>query len=68
VEVLDRAVPPQEPERTRLKYLLAGIAASLMGALGIAVLLELLDPVIVSAKQLESEVGLPVLGSIGHLG
>ena len=67
VEVLDRAVPPGAPERTRLKYLLAGLAVSLMAGVGLAVLLELLDPVIVSVKQLEDELGLQVLGSIGRI-
>lgn len=68
VEVLDRAVPPSSPERTRLKYLIAGLAASLLGAVGVAMLLELLDPVIVSARQIEDELGLRVLGSIGRIG
>ncbi len=68
VQVLDRAVPPTEPERTRIKYLFAGLAASLLGACGLALLLELIDPVIVSAKQIETELGLAVLGSIGHIG
>jgi uncharacterized protein involved in exopolysaccharide biosynthesis len=68
VEVIDRAVPPSEPERTRLTYLAAGIAASLAGAIGIAVLLELVDPVIVSASQIEEELALPVLGSVGRVG
>ncbi len=68
VEVLDRAVAPSEPESTRLKYLFAGLGASVMGALAIAVLLELLDPVIVSVKQIEDELGLQVLGSVGRIG
>ncbi|HEU4431001.1 MAG TPA: hypothetical protein VFT98_19735, partial [Myxococcota bacterium] len=68
VEVIDRAVPPSEPERTRLTYLLAGIAASLAAAAGLAVLLELIDPVIVSASQIEEELALPVLGSVGRVG
>jgi len=68
VEVLDRAVPPSEPERTRLKYFFAGVAASLMAAIAVAILFELMDPVIVSAKQLEDELGLTVLGSIGRIG
>lgn len=67
VEVLDRAVPPSEPERTRIKYLVAGLLGSLGAALAVAVLLELIDPVIVSAKQIESELGLRVLGSVGKI-
>jgi polysaccharide biosynthesis transport protein len=68
VDVLERAAAPSEPERTRLKYLLMGFAASILGAVAVAMLLELIDPVIVSAQQIEDEVGLPVLGSIGHIG
>ncbi len=64
VQVIDRALPPSEPELRRLKYLLAGIAASLMAAVGIGVLFELVDPVIVSAEQIERSFGTPVLGSI----
>jgi capsular polysaccharide biosynthesis protein len=41
---------------------------SVVGALGVAVLFEMIDPVIVSADQLESELGLTVLGSIGRIG
>jgi uncharacterized protein involved in exopolysaccharide biosynthesis len=68
VDVLDRAAPPSEPERTRLKFLLAGLAASIGGAIAVAMLLELIDPVIVSAQQIEGELGLRVLGSIGRIG
>jgi uncharacterized protein involved in exopolysaccharide biosynthesis len=68
VDVLDRAAPPTEPERTRLKFLLAGLAASFGAALGIAALLEMLDPVIVSATQIEEELDLVVLGSVGRIG
>jgi uncharacterized protein involved in exopolysaccharide biosynthesis len=67
VEVLDRAVPPSEPESTRIKFLVAGLVGSLLAAVGIAVLLELLDPVIVSVKQIENELGLRVLGSVGKI-
>jgi uncharacterized protein involved in exopolysaccharide biosynthesis len=68
VEVLERAAPPSEPERTRLKYLLMGLVAAILGAVAVAVLLELIDPVIVSAQQIEDELGLRVLGSIGRIG
>jgi len=67
ISVLDRALPPSEPERTRLKYLLAG----LVGSLGLAALLglglELLDPVLVSSEQIEEHFGLPVLGSVPRI-
>jgi uncharacterized protein involved in exopolysaccharide biosynthesis len=68
VDVLDRAAPPSEPESTRLKLLAAGLLGSILGGVAVAVLLELIDPVIVSVQQIEDELGLPVLGSIGHIG
>ncbi len=67
VKVQDRAVQPSEPERTRIKYLVAGLVGSVLAAVAIAVLLELVDPVIVSAKQIENELGLRVLGSVGKI-
>ena len=68
IEVLDRAVPPSVPERTPLKYLFAGMFASLAAAAVLGAALEILDPIIVSAQQLEDELGLRVLGSIGRIG
>ncbi len=68
VQVIDRALPPTEPEKRRAKYFFLGIAASLGMAGGIAVLLELLDPVIVSRAQIEQEFGLAVLGGVPEIG
>lgn len=68
VQVIDRALPPTEPELRRVKYLLAGLAASLMFGLGVAAMLELIDPVIVSRAQVEQEFGLPVLGGVPEIG
>jgi uncharacterized protein involved in exopolysaccharide biosynthesis len=64
VVVLDRAAPPTQPMRTRGKYAIAGIVASFGLSLGLGVLLELMDSVIVSADQIESTFGIPVLGSV----
>lgn len=64
VSVLDRALPPSEPELRRRKYMLMGLLASLTAAVGIGVLFELLDPVIVSGEQIERSFAVPVLGSI----
>jgi uncharacterized protein involved in exopolysaccharide biosynthesis len=66
VEILELAVPPQEPERSRLKFAIAGIVASIVAASALAILLELGDPVIIVGTQLE-ELGLPLLGSIGRI-
>lgn len=68
VQVLDRAVPPTAPERTQAAFLFGGVAASLLAAVGVALLLELTDPVVISAHQLDLELDLPVLGSVGRIG
>jgi len=65
--VLDRALPPTAPERTRIKFLLVGLVGSLGLAGALGALLEMLDPVLSSASQIESQLGLPVLGSVPRL-
>jgi succinoglycan biosynthesis transport protein ExoP len=67
VAVLDRALPPTQPEKRRLKYMVAGLLASLLAALGLGVGLELWDPVVVSGEQIQSDFGLPVLGSVPRI-
>jgi uncharacterized protein involved in exopolysaccharide biosynthesis len=68
IEVLDRAIPPNQPEKAQLKFLLVGLLASLGIAAGVGALLEVLDPMIISVQQLEEGLRLPVLGSIGRIG
>ncbi len=65
--VLDRALPPTAPERTRIKFLLVGLLGSLGLAGALGAVLEMLDPVLSSASQIESQLGLPVLGSVPRL-
>jgi len=67
ISVLDRAVPPQFAAQTRVKYLALGYLVSLAAALGVAVLFEMVDPVLISAEQVEADFGLPVLGSVPHI-
>jgi uncharacterized protein involved in exopolysaccharide biosynthesis len=67
VSVLEQAVPPAGPTRSRAKILAAGVLASLALALGAGLLLETLDPVLVTARQVEAESGLAVLGSAPHI-
>ena len=67
ISVLDRALPPTEPERTRIKYLLAGLVGSLGLAIALGLGLELLDPVLVSGDQIEEQFGLPLLGSVPRI-
>jgi uncharacterized protein involved in exopolysaccharide biosynthesis len=63
VSVLEAAVPPTRPMRSRLLYLAAGFVASLGFAVGVAFLLEVFDPVLLTPDQIEAEFGVAVLGS-----
>lgn len=67
IAILDRAVPPKFAAQTRAKYLALGYLVTLAAALGVAVLFELVDPVLISAEQVEADFGLPVLGSVPHI-
>jgi len=64
VAILDSARPPSAPALEAWVVLLGGIAGTLVLAVGIGVLLELIDPVIVSAAQLDHLSERPVLGAI----
>ena len=67
VSVLDRAQPPTEPMRSRMKLALIGLVGCLGLACGLGVGIEFLDPVMVDAAQVESMTGLPVLGAVSKL-
>jgi capsular polysaccharide biosynthesis protein len=47
--------------------LFLGVVGTIGGAVGIAVLLELFDPVVLDEPQLERIVELPVLGSLPEI-
>ncbi len=64
LSLLDKAQPPRHANGKRLKYALAGIIGSLGLAIFIAALLEMLDPFIISSRQIEKLTQLPVLGVI----
>ena len=64
ISVLDRASPPSGQKHSRWKLLAAGVVASIGLAFGLAILLELLDSVVVSASHLESLSDKPILGSV----
>ena len=64
ISVLDRAAPPSRPQLPQWKIFAGGIAASLVLSIGLAILLELLDTVIVNTDQLELLVEKPLLGSV----
>lgn len=68
ISVLNRAEPPSKPTQARWQTLAIGIGVPALAALGIAVLAELVDPVVVSGDQIEQFTSLPVLGSIGRIG
>lgn len=65
--VVERAEAPAKPTKTRMTYTIAAVLASIGLSLGIAVLLEALNPVLVSKAQIEAISGLPVLGSAPRL-
>src|SRR5262249_6161347 len=65
--VIEQAEPPTKPSRSRLKYLAVGLVAALGLGSAVGIALELLDPVLVTPRQLERESGLPVLGSVPRI-
>jgi len=66
--VLDTAQPPNQPDRSPLLLILVGIVGSFGLAVGVAVLLELIDGVLVSPSELEREAQVPVFASIPRVG
>lgn len=67
VSILDTAEPPTSPKRPRWLLAALGMGGSVGLALVLAVLLELVDPVVVSPRQLEGLVDRPVLGSFPNV-
>ena len=67
VSILDPASPPTEPKRPHWQIALGGVAASIGLALALGLLLELRDPLIMTAEALKSLAGVPVLGSLPHI-
>jgi uncharacterized protein involved in exopolysaccharide biosynthesis len=67
VSILDPAQPPSSPSLSRWHLLAGGVSATLVLAVGIAVLLELVDPVIVSTRQLEAIAERVALGSLPRI-
>ena len=53
VSVLDRATVPTSPERSRQKFLAAAALLALGCGVGVGFLLEIADPVLFSARQIE---------------
>jgi len=67
VSMLDPATPPSGPLRTRTFVALVGLLASLLLAVGVACLLELVDPAVLSADQLARFSDMPILGSLPRI-
>ena len=67
ISVLDRATPPSRPRHPRWKLMSAGFVGAFAIAISLAVILELLDGVVVSQKQLEALTETPVLGSVPRI-
>jgi uncharacterized protein involved in exopolysaccharide biosynthesis len=64
LSLLDKAQPPSRANGKRLKYTLAGVIGSLGLALLIGSLLEMLDPFVITSRQIEKLTQLPVLGVV----
>jgi uncharacterized protein involved in exopolysaccharide biosynthesis len=62
--VMDPAIPPTHPKISSAKIMIAGSVLSLLLAAGAGILLEMRDPVLGNASQLEAELGAPPLGSV----
>jgi uncharacterized protein involved in exopolysaccharide biosynthesis len=67
VSVLNPAEPPSKPIRGRWQYLGFGLFASLGFAIFVGIVLEFVDPVVVSAEQVARLSGLPTLGSVARI-
>lgn len=67
-EVLERALVPENPvNRSRKQVALLGALASALVALGVGFLLELMNPALRTAAQMEKELGLHPVVSIPHI-
>jgi len=65
VAIVERAVPPTQPESSPIKQLMVtGFAGSLLLGMGIALMRDWLDPSVKTTLQVERITGLPVLGEI----
>jgi protein tyrosine kinase modulator len=64
VSILDNAAVPSSPARPRWMIFLAGIVGTVGLAGAVAILLELIDPVVVGARQVTKLSDRPVLGTV----
>ncbi len=64
LSLLDEARPPSHANGKRLKYAIAGFIGSLGLAILVGCILELLDPFVISSRQVEKLTQVPILGVI----
>jgi uncharacterized protein involved in exopolysaccharide biosynthesis len=64
---MDAALPPTSPVIPRWMVAAAGVGASIVLALGVGVLRELLHPVIIDEDHLEATIPIPCIGSISEI-
>ena len=67
ISVLDRAAPPTEQKHAHWKLMSAGFVVSLALTVLMAIVLELVDPVVVSSSHLESLCNRPLLGTLPRM-
>jgi len=67
ISILDRAEPPSAPTRERWRYLLGGVVASVLFAFGVAIILEIVDPLVLAPSSPGLFMGLSVLGHAPRL-
>jgi hypothetical protein len=65
IKVIDAPRDPEQPTLSALKIMLIAFAASLLSAVGVAVIAELLDPRLRRRDQYEQVAGIPVLARLG---
>jgi uncharacterized protein involved in exopolysaccharide biosynthesis len=64
VSILDSAMPPTSPKFPRWLVLLAGLALTAGLAIAVAMLFELIDPVVIGQRQIEKLSDRPILGTL----
>lgn len=67
ISVLERAAPPTQPKRTRAASVAIGVLASLGAAVAMGMLLELVNPVLLTGAETRSIEGVPILGSVPRM-
>jgi uncharacterized protein involved in exopolysaccharide biosynthesis len=67
VSQLDAAIPPSGPVRARGKFAILAVAAVLGASVMTGLLLELVDPVVLTLRQLEAKTGTLPLGVVPRI-